>query len=162
MKQKRRVSLIGMLVVMISAMLLACCASVQTRQYGVTGNDTIAINLTRDPNVGPVLITHINGEATGAEVSKGFLGIGAKTIFVTPCYVKLTGKPIVLTVQCPVSELTSLGVRVVYKTTELRLTKLADVKPGDVFTLRWMYQTQTFAFIDATGNIIEQVIPTFY
>ena len=66
MKQKRRVSLIGILVVMVSAMLLTSCASVQTRQYGVTGNDTIAINLTRDPNVGPVLITHINGEATGA------------------------------------------------------------------------------------------------
>lgn len=50
----------------------------------------------------------------------------------------------------------------VYKATEIRLTKFANIKAGDVFTLRWMYQTQTFAFIDATGNIIEQVIPTFF
>lgn len=162
MEHKRFVSMIGMLVVMVSTMFLVSCASVQTRQYGVTGNDTIAINLTRDPNVGPVLITHINGEATGAERSNGFLGIGAKAVFVTPCYVKLTGKPIVLTVDCPVTEFTSVGARVVYKTTELRLTKSANIKPGDVFTLRWMYQTQTFAFIDATGNIIEQVVPTFF
>ena len=121
MKQKRLVSMIGALAVMVSAILLVSCASVQTRQYGATSHDTIAINLTRDPNVEPVLITHINGEATGAERSNGFLGIGAKTVFVTPCYVKLTGKPIVLTVDCPVTEFTSVGARVVYKTTELRL-----------------------------------------
>jgi hypothetical protein len=48
-----------------------------------------------------------------------------------------------------------------YKTTELRLTRLADIKAGDVLTLRWMYQTQTFAFMDATGNIVQQTIPTF-
>ena len=48
-----------------------------------------------------------------------------------------------------------------YRQTELRLTKLSDLKAGDVITLKWMYQTQTFAFIDATGNIVHQTIPTF-
>ena len=48
-----------------------------------------------------------------------------------------------------------------YKKTELRLTKLADVKSGDVLTLKWMYQTQTFAFMDASGNIVQQIIPQF-
>ena len=48
-----------------------------------------------------------------------------------------------------------------YKTTELRLSQLADIKAGDVLTLRWMYQTQTFVFVDATGGIVQQIIPTF-
>ena len=160
---KKKISLLILaLVLILYTMLFVSCASFQVKQYGIQEMDTIAINLTRDPNIAPVLITHVNGEATGAEFSHGFLGIGGKTVFVNPLYVKLTGKPIVLTVKCQVAVQTVTGMQLVYKTTELRLTKLADVKRGDVFTLRWMFQTQTFAFIDATGNIVEQVIPTFY
>ena len=81
-----------------------------------------------------------------------------------PIYIKLNGRPIVFTISCPVvvgydDRLNEPIVR--YRSTELRLTKLADIKAGDVLTLKWMYQTQTFVFMDATGNIVQQTIPTF-
>ena len=110
--------------------------------------------------MGNVYVTHVNGLATGPS----FLGFGGKEVNVNPIYVKLTKDPIIFTIKCPVAtgRTTSRGaVEVTYKSTELRLTKLSDLKPGDVLTLRWMYQTNTFAFIDATGNIVQQTIPTF-
>ena len=139
------------------------CAGVQVKQYGLEGNDTIALNLVKDPNVGTVIVTHVNGEATGGVYKEGFLGFGAEVVVVNPCYVKLTGKPIVFTLLCPVviGQDSSGKSNVAMKRTEIRLTKLADLKPGDVLTLKWMYQTQTFAFMDATGNIVQQTIPTF-
>jgi hypothetical protein len=144
---------------------LSGCASFETKQYGLEGDDTIALNLTKDPNVGTLFVTHINGEATGAVYSPAMGGlIGGKTVYVNPIYVKLDGKPIVFTIQCPVAKKgnNSQGKpEVEYKTTELRLTKLSDIKSGDVLTLQWMYQTQTFAFKDASGNIVQQTIPTF-
>jgi hypothetical protein len=144
--------------------LLSGCASTSTKQYGLEGADTIALNLTKDPNVGTLFVTHVNGEATGAVYSAAIMGlIGGATVYVNPIYVKLDGKPIVFTIQCPVViGNDSQGKPMVqYKTTELRLTKLSDLKAGDVVTLQWMYQTQTFAFKDATGNIVQQTIPTF-
>ena len=144
--------------------LTGCLTIPQTIQYGEEGNDTIALNLTKDPNVGNVYVTHVNGVATGAAYSPSILGFGGKEVNVNPIYVKLTKDPIIFTIKCPVAtgRTTSLGaVEVTYKTTELRLTKVSNLKPGDVLTLRWMYQTNTFAFIDATGNIVQQTIPTF-
>ena len=113
--------------------LLVSCASFQTKQFGLQDKDTIAINLTRDPNIALVLVTHVNGEATGAEISKGFLDLGGKTVFVNPIYVKLTGKPIILTVKCQVAVQTGVGMSLVYKSTELRLTRLLTLplKKGD-------------------------------
>ena len=139
------------------------CAGVQVKQYGLEGNDTIALNLVRDPNVGTVIVTHVNGEATGGVYEAGFLGFGGGVVVVNPCYVKLNGKPIVFTLLCPVvvGYDSSGKPNVAMKRTEIRLTKLADLKPGDVLTLKWMYQTQTFAFMDVTGNIVQQTIPTF-
>jgi hypothetical protein len=140
------------------------CASVTTKQWGLEGDDTIALNLTRDPNVGVLFVTHVNGVATGAIYKIPIGGIfGGETVYVNPIYVKIDGKPIIFTVQCPVQVGTDSQGRPViqYKTTELRLTRLSDIKAGDVLTLRWMYQTQTFAFMDATGNIVQQTIPTF-
>lgn len=145
--------------------VLSGCASLETKQYGLEGTDTIALNLTKDPNVGTIFVTHVNGEPTGAVYSASLmLGlIGGKTVYVNPLYVKLDGKPILFTIQCPVvTGNDSQGEPIVqYKTTELRLTRLADLKAGDVLTLQWMYQTQTFAFKDVTGNIVQQTIPTF-
>ena len=70
-----------------------------------------------------------------------------KKFYINPIYIKLDGKPIILTIQTPVVSRNLYGQEVVkYKKTELRLTKLSDIKAGDVLTLRWMYQTQTFAF----------------
>jgi hypothetical protein len=144
--------------------VLSSCASVSTKQYGMEDADTIALNLTKDPNVGTLFVTHINGEATGAVYSPAFMGFfGGETVYVNPFYVKLDGKPIVFTVQCPVvTGQDSQGRPTVqYKKTELRLSQLSDIKAGDVLTLQWMYQTGTFAFKDATGNIVQQTIPTF-
>lgn len=145
------------------AVMFSGCMSNEVRQYGMEGNDTIALNLTKDPNVGTIFVTHVNGEATGAVYKAGFMGFGGETVYVNPLYVKLNGKPIVFTLQCPVvTGKDSQGKPVVqYRETELRLTQLADLKPGAVLTLRWMYQTQTFVFMDSTGNIIQQSIPTF-
>jgi hypothetical protein len=155
----------GMLVMVLAfGFLESGCASTSTKQYGLEGTDTIALNLTKDPNVGTLFVTHVNGEVTGAVYSAAFMGlIGGATVYVNPIYVKLDGKPIVFTIQCPVvTGRDSQGKPVVqYKTTELRFTKLSDLKAGDVLTLQWMYQTQTFAFKDATGNIVQQTIPTF-
>lgn len=124
-----------------------------TKQYGLEGTDTIALNLTKDPNAGDLYVTHINGVATGA---------APKKVYVNPIYIKLDGKPIIFTIRTPVVSTNLYGQQVVkYKTTEIRLTQLSDLKAGDVLTLRWMYQTQTFAFLDATGNIVQQTIPTF-
>ena len=143
------VALIGLL--LASGIVLASCMT--TQQWGLEGSDTIALNLTRDPNIGPLIVTHINGVATGG---------APKKVFVNPIYVKLDGKPIIFTVQTPVVSRNIYGQEVVkYKTTELRFTQLSNIKAGDVLTLRWMYQTQTFAFMDATGNILQQSIPTF-
>jgi hypothetical protein len=148
--------------VLVFGMSVIACASVETRQYGLEGNDTIALNLTRDPNVGSLFITHVNGVATGAVFSSSLYGIGGKTVYVNPVYVRLDGNPIIFTIQVPVrTGGTNENPNIQYKTTELRLTRLADIKAGDVLTLRWMYQTQTFVFMDATGNIVQQIIPEF-
>jgi hypothetical protein len=115
--------------------------------------------------VGVLFVTHVNGEATGAMRFKpGKIPIlTLETVYVNPIYVKLDGKPIVFTVQCPVVINTDNqgNQNVKYKTTELHLTQLSDIKAGDVLLLKWMYQIQTFAFLDATGNIIQQTIPIF-
>jgi hypothetical protein len=155
---------LGMLVmVLVFGMSVVGCASFTTKQYGLEGEDTIALNLTRDPNVGVLFVTHVNGVATGATFSSSVYGIGGATVYVNPIYVRLNGNPIIFTILVPVrTGIDSNGKAIIqYKTTELRLTRLADVKAGDVLTLRWMYQTQTFAFMDATGNIIQQTIPEF-
>lgn len=145
--------------------LFTSCLSMEVAQYGLEGDDTIALNLTKDPNVGALFVTHVNGEATGGYIKEGFmgLGLGGGSKYINPLYVKLNGKPIVFTILCPVVTGQDHNNKpiVVYKSTELRLTKLADLKAGDVLTLKWMYQTQTFAFMDATGNIVQQTIPTF-
>ena len=139
---------------------LTGCASAEVAQYGLEADDTIALNLTKDPNVGSLFVTHVNGEATGAYIkysAASFLTGIPDSKYVNPLYVKLTDKPIVFTILCPVV----VGSKIQYKSTELRLTKLSDLKAGDVLTLKWMYQTQTMAFIDATGNIVQQTIPIF-
>ncbi|MCL1812347.1 MAG: hypothetical protein FWG29_02360 [Treponema sp.] len=161
---KKKGNWLGMLVmVLVFGMSVIACASVETKQYGLESNDTIALNLTRDPNVGALFVTHVNGVATGAVYSSSVYGIGGKTVYVNPIYVRLDGNPIIFTILVPVRTGTdSNGKPIIqYKTTELRLTRLADIKAGDVLTLRWMYQTQTFAFMDATGNIVQQTIPEF-
>ena len=139
------------------------CISQEIAQYGIEDEDTIALNLTRDPNVGRIFVTHLNGEATGAYYRARFLLPYPDYKYINPLYIKLNGKPIIFTLSVPVvTGYTSEGNAVIqYKRTELRLTKLADLKPGEVITLKWMYQTQTFAFMDATGNIIQQTIPLF-
>lgn len=162
--KKKNVLILGMLAMVLAfGVSVVSCASFTTKQWGLQGEDTIALNLTRDPNVGALFVTHVNGVATGATVSASVYGIGGATVYVNPIYVKLDGKPIIFTILCPVRTGTdSNGKPIIqYKTTEIRLTKLADVKAGDVLTLRWMYQTQTFAFMDATGNIVQQTIPDF-
>lgn len=150
---------------LVFGLALSGCASVSTKQYGMEDAGTIALNLTKDPNIGTLFVTHVNGEATGAVVSKpGKIPIlTSETVYVNPIFVKLTGKPILFTIQCPVVTGTdNRGNPIVrYKTTEIRLTKLSDIKAGEVLTLKWMYQTQTFAFQDATGNIVQQTIPQF-
>ena len=156
------VAFIGLL--MVGGIILMSCSSVQTKQYGLEGNDTIALNLTKDPNVGTLFVTHVNGVSTGAIYKPAIGGLfGGETVYVNPLYLKLDGNPIIFTIQVPVQTGTdSYGKAIIqYKTTELRLTRLADIKAGDVLTLRWMYQTQTFAFMDATGNLVQQTIPTF-
>ena len=156
--------------VLITAVLLSSvftsCLSTEVAQYGTEGNDTIALNLTKDPNVGTLIVTHVNGEATGGYVKYGAASIltGAPDYkYINPLYVKLNGKPIIFTIMCPI--VTGYNSRnepkVEYRSTELRLTQLSDIKAGDVLTLKWMYQTQTFVFMDATGNIVQQTIPTF-
>ena len=155
---------LGMLVmILVFGVSVVGCASFTTKQWGLEGEDTIALNLTRDPNVGALFVTHVNGVATGAQFSPSSYGIGGATVYVNPIYVRLDGKPIIFTILCPVrTGIDSYGNPIIqYKRTELRLTRLADVKVGDVLTLRWMYQTQTFAFMDATGNIVQQTIPEF-
>jgi hypothetical protein len=160
---ERMIFILAMLALLFG--LLSGCASVQTMQYGTEESNTIALNLTKDPNVGTLFITHVNGEATGAvRYKQGKIPfLTSETVYVNPLYVKLTGKPITFTVQCPVvtGTLSNGSPKIEYKTTELRLTKLSDIKSGEVLTLKWMYQTQTFAFQDATGNIVQQTIPTF-
>ena len=139
------------LLLLAGSTILVSCAT--TKQYGLEGTDTIALNLTKDPNAGDLYVTHVNGVATGAE---------SKKVYVNPIYIKLDGNPIIFTIRTPVVSTNMFGQRVVqYKSTEIRLTQLSNIKAGDVLTLRWMYQTQTFAFLDATGNIVQQTIPTF-
>lgn len=149
----------------LSLICLFCvsCVSQEFAQYGVEGEDTIALNLTNDPNVGRIFVTHVNGVATGAYYKRKLILPFPDYKYINPLYVNLNGKPIIFTISVPVIVgYNSEGKAIIqYKSTELRLTKLADVKAGDVFTLRWMYQTQTFAFMDATGNIIQQTIPQF-
>jgi hypothetical protein len=163
MKENRRKFVVSIWLSLLIGLIINSCASVETKQWGLEGADTIALNLTRDPNVGTLFVTHVNGVATGAVFSSSYMGIGGASVYVNPIYVKLNGNPIIFTIQCPVVVGTnSKGQRIIqYKTTELRLTRLSDIKAGDVLTLRWMYQTQTFAFMDATGNFIQQTIPTF-
>lgn len=156
--------LVHITIAVLCSVFIFGCASAQVRQYGLESDDTIALHLTDDPNVGRLYVTHMNGEATGAMYSPGFMGFGAKIVYVNTLYAKLDGKPIVFTINCPVVTGYDSNSRpiVQYKRTELRLTKLADLKAGEVVTLKWMYQTQTFAFIDARGNIVQQTIPEFY
>jgi hypothetical protein len=138
----------------------AGCATTKTQQYGTVGDDAIALNLTADSGAGKLYVTHVNGEATGAKIGiRVLVFLGTEDVYINPVYVKLTGKPIVFTVSCPV---TSDGGRSFsYKSCELTLSSLADLKGGDVLTLKYMYQTQTFAFVDAAGSIVQQTIPTF-
>ncbi len=155
---KRKLLLVSLLALALSSQLLmSCLVPHQVVQYGVEGKKTIALNLTPDPNLGTVYVTHVNGVATGANFTPSFFGIGGSSVVVNPLYIELTGKPIIFNIICPLRE----KDMTVFRKTELRLTKLSDIKPGDVLTLRWMHQTQTFAFLDATGNIIQQTIPTF-
>jgi hypothetical protein len=150
---------------LFATLIVFCCVSCITTgekaQYGLEGEDTIVLNLTNDPNVGMIIVTHVNGEATGGFYEANLFGNKLK--YINPIYVKLNGKPIVFTIECPViigyDNYGKATIR--YRTTELRLSKLSDLKPGDVLTLKWMYQTQTFVFMDATGNIVQQTIPTF-
>ena len=148
-------------VCILTVSLFSSCMSVEVAQYGLETEETIALNLTKDPNVGILFVTHINGEATGANIKPGIIGASYK--YINPMYIKLNGKPIIFTISCPVViGYDSMNKPVTqYKSTELRLTKLSDLKAGDVLTLKWMYQTQTFVFMDATGNIVQQTIPTF-
>ena len=155
---------VALFLLLTNVLILASCASVTTKQWGLEGPDTIALNLTRDPNVGSLFVTHVNGVATGAVYETPFLGLfGGKTVYINPIYVKLDGNPIIFTILCPVRTGTdSKGNPIIqYKRTEIRLNRLADIKAGEVLTIRWMYQTQTFAFLDATGNIVQQTIPEF-
>ena len=55
------------------AVMFSECMSNEVRQYGMEGSDTIALNLTKDPNVGTIFVTHVNGEATGAVYKAGFM-----------------------------------------------------------------------------------------
>lgn len=150
----------------VLAVCISGCMSsgAEVKQWGLEDNDTITLNLTRDPNVGMIFITHVNGEATGASYTpppsfkKYFMGAQGDFVYVNPFYIKLNGRPIVFTLKVPVFV---YGQGVQYRTTELRLTKLSDIKAGDVLTLKWMYQTQTFVFMDSTGNIVQQSVPTF-
>jgi hypothetical protein len=149
----------SVLALMFGVMLVSC-ASMRTLQHGEASDDAIALNLTVDSGTGKLYITHVNGVATGAKIGfTFFVFFGSEDVYVNPVYVEMTGNPIVFTISCPV---TSDGGRTFsYKSCELTLSRLADLKGGDVLTLRYMYQTQTFAFIDATGNIVQQTIPTF-
>lgn len=136
--------------------LTSCMSTGEVGQYGLETEETIALNLTKDPYVGMLFVTHVNGESTGAYFSK------SDWKYINPLYIKLNGRPIIFTILCPVVVGYSRGGPVIqYRTAELRLTKLADINAGDVLTLKWMYQTQTFAFMDATGNIVQQTIPAF-
>jgi hypothetical protein len=152
----------GMIVCMALAIGLTTvgCASMKTQQYGEVSDDAIALNLTVDSGTGKLYVTHVNGIATGAKIGMTFfIFFGTEDVYINPVYVKLTDKPIVFTISCPVTS--DGGKTFAYKSCELTLSKLADLKGGDVLTLKYMYQTQTFAFVDATGNIVQQTIPTF-
>ena len=153
---KAAVVLLAALVFVVGFTGCASGPTTRTLQYGQEGPNTIALNLTRDSSVGAVYVTHVNGSPTGAVYGK-------QTVYVNPLYVELTGNPIIFTILCPtVTGRDKKGNEIVeYRTTELRLFQVANLKPGDVLTLRWMYQTQTFAFIDASGNFVQQSIPTF-
>jgi hypothetical protein len=145
---------------LVVGLMAASCASTRTQQYGEVGDDAIALNLTVDSGTGKLYVTHVNGTATGAKIGMTFfLFFGNEDVYINPVYVKLTGNPIVFTISCPVTS--DGGKTFSYKSCELTLSKLADLKGGDVLTLKYMYQTQTFAFVDATGNIVQQTIPTF-
>jgi len=149
-------------VILIIGLSFSNCATVSSKQWGIEGNDTIGINLAAT-NIGNLYMTAINGETTGAKPPVNILyGLGSEGLYINPIYVKLTGNPIIFTIMCPVASQSGNTTVVSYKSCELRLTMLSNIKAGDVLTIRWMYQTQTFAFIDATGNIIQQTIPTFY
>ena len=160
MKRHGKMFILSLLLI---GLIFGSCASITSKQWGLEGDDTIALNLTRDPNVGTLFVTHVNGVATGAIYKESVYGMGGETVYVNPLYVKLDGRPIIFTIQCPVQVGTdSRGKPIVqYRTTELRLTRLSDINAGDVLTIRWMYQTQTLVFMDATGNIVQQTIPTF-
>lgn len=164
-RKKMKKSFLGLVAVATLFLMASCVTTAEVKQYGLETEETIALNLTKDPNVGVLYVTNVNGEATGATFTPSILpGVGGKSVYVNPLYVKLNGKPIIFTLQCPVvtGYDTNNKPIVQYRQTELRLTKLSDLKAGDVITLKWMYQTQTFAFMDATGNIVQQTIPTFY
>ena len=157
--------------VLVVALIFAFCSCTTVQhtksQYGTEGENTIALNLTKDPNVGDIFVTHVNGESTGAyiEYKGGILSGGWDYNYVNPLYVELNGKPIIFTIKCPVvvGRDPKTGSDIIgYRSTELRLSKLSDLKAGDVLTVKWMYQTQTFVFMDATGNIVQQTIPSFY
>ena len=153
-----QVGMFGM--VLAFGLVLSGCASNKTQRYGEPAGDAVALNLTVDSGTGKLYVTHVNGTATGAKIGTTILlFFGSEDVYVNPVYVKLTGKPIVFTISVPVTS--NGGQSFSYKSCELTLSKLADLKGGDVLTLKYMYQTQTFAFVDATGNIVQQTIPTF-
>lgn len=145
---------------LVFGMTVMGCASMKTQQYGEVSDDAVALNLTVDSGTGKLYVTHVNGVATGAKIGTTFLVFfGTEDVYVNPVYVKPADKPIVFTVGCPVAS--NEGKSFSYKSCELTLSKLVDLKGGDVLTLKYLYQRQTFAFVDATGNIVQQTIPTF-
>jgi hypothetical protein len=157
---KKSLSMGMPVLVLVFGVILASCASMRTQQYGEVSDDAIALNLTVDSGTGKLYVTHVNGTATGAKIGTTVLiFFGSEDVYINPVYVKMTGNPIVFTISCPVTS--DGGKTFSYKSCELTLSKLADLKGGDVLTLKYMYQTQTFAFVDATGNIVQQTIPTF-
>jgi len=161
MRRNKKLFIVLLGVSLAIGLAFSSCASVSSQQWGIEGNDTIGINLAAT-NIGNLYVTAVNGETTGAKPPVNIAyGMGSKGLYVNPIYVKLTDRPIVFTIACPVASQSGNTTVVSYKSTEMRLTQLSNLKPGDVLTIRWMYQTQTLAFIDATGNIVQQTIPTF-
>ena len=132
---------------------------------GEPGENTITLNLSSDGVVGDIFVTHVNGVATGAKIiPSGNHNIPDKKTYVNPVYVPLDGKPIELTILCPVytGQTHPDGTPFYpYKRTTIKFTELADVKAGDIIILQWAYKTKLFSFQNVKGENIQQVAPTF-
>ena len=132
---------------------------------GEPGESTITLNLSSDAAVGDILVTHVNGVATGAKlIPSGNHNIPDKITYVNPVYVPLEGKPIELTILCPVftGQMHPDGTPYhPYMRTNIKFTELADVKAGDIIILQWSYKTKLFSFQNVKGENIQQVAPTF-